>query len=298
MGGTKGAEEARKIRGHWCCRMGCFMMMNVYDPPSRTATGFALEGEAKTPTDRPCKGGRGLCNATSVLLSLLALLTILPAAGCVHSAGKPVTEPQPKRTGVYHTVKRHQSLWRICKTYKVDMYEVARINGIRNVNKIKAGRKILIPGAEKVLDVDIYIEDFGPSGGKPAAIELAKIKGRFVWPVRGPIVKKFGRSEGMRHDGIIISAPLGTAIKSTDSGRVIYSGNEIKGYGNIVIIKHGPVFSSVYAHNAVNLVGEGDQVQKGQVIARVGSTGRAKGANLHFEIRNHNRPIDPLRVLP
>jgi murein DD-endopeptidase MepM/ murein hydrolase activator NlpD len=116
--------------------------------------------------------------------------------------------------------------------------------------------------------------------------------------VKGPILRRFGSSAGRRHDGLDISAPEGTPIAATDSGKVLYSGNEIQGYGNIVIIKHGPIFSSVYAHNAVNLVNEGDRVQKGQVIARVGRTGRATGPYLHFEIRNHNRPIDPRLVLP
>ena len=105
-------------------------------------------------------------------------------------------------------------------------------------------------------------------------------------------------SKGRKHDGIDISAPRGTPIKSTDSGKVIYSGNEIRGYGNIVIIKHGPILTSVYAHNDVNLVQERDRVEKGQVIARVGRAGKTTGSYLHFEIRNHNRPIDPLLVLP
>jgi len=231
-------------------------------------------------------------------LTLLVLLTISVLIGCVSSEGRSVVESKPKRTGAYHTVKRHQTLWRICKTYGVDMYEVARVNGIRNVNEIKAGQKIFIPGAKRALHVDIRIEDLGSSGKKPARLEPAKVKGRFVWPVRGSVVKRFGRSQGTRHDGVDIAAPRGTPIRSTDSGTVIYSGNEIKGYGNIVIIKHGPIFTSVYAHNALNLVREGDRVQRGQVIAQVGSTGRAKRAHLHFQIRNHNKPIDPFLVLP
>ncbi len=178
------------------------------------------------------------------------------------------------------------------------MAEVARVNGIRDVNKIQAGQRIFIPGAKKVLHVDIYIEDLGPSGKKQAKIDLAKVRGRFMWPARGPIMKKFGWKGSRRHAGIDISSPWGSPIRAADSGKVIYSGNEIKGYGNIVIIKHGPVFTTVYAHNASNLVREGDRVNKGRVIARVGRTGRATGSHLHFEIRNHNRPIDPLSVLP
>lgn len=227
---------------------------------------------------------------------MVALLSV--AGGCASSPTRPVDKPEPRQTGVYHTVKRHQTLWRICKTYRVNMAKVARINGIRDANKIKAGQRIFIPGAERVLHVDIYIEDLGPSGKQPTTVDLAKARGHFMWPVRGSLLQRFGRGTGRRHNGIDISAPRGTPIKSADSGKVIYSGNEIKGYGNIVIIRHGPVFTSVYAQNDVNLVREGDRVQKGHVIARVGSTGRARGSHLHFEIRNHNRPIDPLLVLP
>jgi lipoprotein NlpD len=119
-----------------------------------------------------------------------------------------------------------------------------------------------------------------------------------MWPVNGVVTRGFDGSREKRHAGIDIASPLGTPIKTAEGGRVIYSGNEIKGYGNVVIVKHGPVFSSVYAHNAENMVREGDVVQKGQSIARVGRTGRAQQAHLHFEIRNHGRPMDPLLVLP
>ena len=244
------------------------------------------------------RGLTGIDRSMCLLLGALILLTGFWAGGCVGSSGGTVVEPRPRPRGVYHTVRRHQTLWRICKTYGVDMGEVARINGIRDVNEIKAGQRILIPGAEKVLHVEIRIEDIGPAVRKPTTVKLAKIKGRFVWPVKGQIMKRFGWSQGMRHDGIDVAAPWGTTVKSADSGTVIYSGNEIKGYGNIIIIKHGPVFSSVYGHNSQNLVREGDRVQKGQAIARVGKTGRTKGSHLHFEIRNHNKPIDPLLVLP
>jgi LysM repeat protein len=228
----------------------------------------------------------------------LLLSMILVVAGCGTATKKPIVSSHAKRMGVYHTVKRHQTLWRICKTYKVDMAEVARINGIRDVNNINAGQKIFIPGAKRVVDVGIYIEDLGPAGKKPAKVDLTREKGRFIWPVRGSIRKGFEVNTGRKHDGIDISALHGTPIRSAASGQVLYSGNEIKGYGNIVIIKHGPIFTSVYAHNAANLVREGDHVAKGQIIAKVGRTGRATGDHLHFEIRNHNKPINPLLVLP
>ncbi len=233
-----------------------------------------------------------------ILLFGVLLVIASLGGGCMNSPKRPVLEKPKTPAGVYHTVKRHQTLWRICKTYNVDMARVAKVNRIKDVNKIKAGQKIFIPGAKKVLHVDIHIEDLGPPEQRRAKVDLVKLRGRFIWPVTGSILTRFGWSGGRKHDGIDISAPLGTAIRATDSGRVMYSGNEIKGYGNIVIVKHDAVFTSVYAHNSVNLVREGGRVTKGQVIARVGRTGRATDAHLHFEIRNHNKPIDPLSVLP
>lgn len=302
MGGREETDKVRKIRDD-CSLTGRTSRARIMgDPASRTRVRSVVPQNPKIRTDVHSGKGRPFCagmpRLTAALLVRLLLVTILVVGGCIGSPRRPVENPKRKQTGVYHTVKRHQTLWRICKTYKVDMAKVAKINGIRNVNKIKAGQKIFIPGAKKVLHVDIYIEDLGPAGKKPTRVDLAEVKGRFIWPVRGPIMKGFGRSKGRKHDGIDISAPRGTPIRSTDSGKVIYSGSEIKGYGNIVIIKHGPPFISVYAHNAVNLVREGERVGKGHVIARVGSTGRATGSHLHFEIRNHNRPIDPVLVLP
>lgn len=291
------------IQGDCLCRTISIVVMNMSDPDFGAAAGAAVFRNQKSPIARCSLKWRifdnGMVRPIVRFLMGALLVTVLAQGGCVSSPRGPVVEKSgSKPTGVYHKVKRHQTLWRICKTYNVDMAKVARINGIRDVNKIKAGQKIFIPGAKKVLHVDIYIEDLGPSGAKPAKVELAKIKGHFIWPVKGPIMKRFGRDQGRKHDGIDISAPWGIAVKAAASGKVIYSGNEVKGYGNIIIIKHGPIFTSVYAHNSVNLVREGDRVEKGQVIAKVGRTGRATGAHLHLEIRNHNKPIDPLLVLP
>jgi len=206
--------------------------------------------------------------------------------------------PSYPRTGVYHTVKRHQTLWRICKTYEVDMDQVARINRIRDPSRIREGQKIFIPGAKKGLRVDIYIDDIGGKKGRredPKRIALAK--GRFVWPVRGKVTQEFGVRGTTKHDGIDISAPRGTPIRASDSGKILYSGDEISGYGNIVIIKHGQEFITIYAHNQINQVAEGMVVERGQIIGRVGSTGRASAPLLHFQIRKNNRPIDPRLLL-
>ena len=100
-----------------------------------------------------------------------------------------------------------------------------------------------------------------------------------------------------RHQGIDISSPAGAPIKASNAGTVIYSNNTIKGYGNLIILRHSEEFVTVYAHNQVNLVEEGAWVEKGQIIGKVGQTGRASGPHVHFEIRKNNKPIDPLLFL-
>jgi len=119
-----------------------------------------------------------------------------------------------------------------------------------------------------------------------------KISLKFIKPVEGKIISEFGPRNGRMHKGIDIQAPEGESIKAAEDGVVIFSGF-LKGYGNVVIIKHEGDFFTVYAHNRVNLVKEGEFVKKGQVIGKVGMTGNAQTPHLHFEIRKKTRPLDP-----
>ncbi len=203
------------------------------------------------------------------------------------------------RKGVYHVVERHQTLYRICKTYRVDIEAVASVNGIADPSKIQTGQRIFIPGAKKVLKVEILIDDVAAEqvSGERASPRTAYERIDFLWPVQGRLGSRFEDDERERHQGIDIRAPLGTPIRASASGIVIYSGNTIRGYGNMVILRHSEEYVTVYAHNEVNLVQEGDQIERGQIIGRVGKTGRASGSHLHFEIRRNNKPVDPMLYL-
>lgn len=219
---------------------------------------------------------------------LILLLAVFP--GCRHPRDGAGGEP-----GVYHTVQRHQTFWRICKTYGVDMDEVARINGINNKGKIETGQRIFIPRATKVLQVDIYVEDV-TAGERATAIPFGKE--RFIWPVTGQVTDQFGTTTKRKHDGIDIAAPAGTPVLAADSGRVVYSDNKMRGYGNLIIIEHQDHCFTIYAHNEENVVKEEALVKRGNIIARVGKTGNATGPHLHFEIRKGSIPLDPLQFLP
>ena len=192
-------------------------------------------------------------------------------------------------------MEKHQTLYRICKTYGVDIKGVASLNGITDPSKIQTGQRIFIPGAKKVLKVEIYLDDVVAEPGEKE--KVAYKKANFIWPVEGRISDVFNSTESKRHQGIDVPSPLGTPIKASSPGTVIYSSNTIKGYGNLIILRHSEEFVTVYAHNQVNLVEEGNWVERGQIIGKVGQTGRATGPHLHFEIRKNNKAVDPLPYL-
>lgn len=139
-----------------------------------------------------------------------------------------------------------------------------------------------------------------------AAVEAAKEsgpaagtgKGPFVWPVQGKVIGAFGSStEGLKNDGINIAAPAGAPVMAAADGTIAYAGNELRGFGNMILIRHDGGYVTAYAHNASLLVKKGDKVKRGQTIARVGQTGAVFGPQLHFEIRKGTQPVDPMTFL-
>lgn len=198
--------------------------------------------------------------------------------------------------GVIHTVGRGETLWRICQTYGVDMQEIAELNNIKDPTEIKAGRRIFIPGMRKTRKVAQGAPAAEPEGKYDTKVVYEK--DRFSWPVRGEIISEYGVRDGSHHDGIDIKAPEGTPVKAAGDGRVVFVDNDMRGYGNIVILKHGDDFFTVYAHNKENLVKDGDDVAKGDVIAGVGDTGNATVCHLHFEVRQGKKVRNPLFFLP
>jgi murein DD-endopeptidase MepM/ murein hydrolase activator NlpD len=231
-----------------------------------------------------------------IFLMLILISTVFFLNTCArHRVPLERPFPPPGKKGIYHVVERHQTFYRICKTYEVDLKEVASLNGISDPSKIQTGQRIFIPGAKKLLKVEIYIDDVAAEQGEKLKIAYKKLD--FIWPVEGKINDVFEEAESRRHQGIDISSPIGTPIKASNAGMVIYSNNTIKGYGNLIILRHSEEFVSVYAHNQVNLVEERTWVEKGQIIGKVGQTGRATGPHLHFEIRKNNKAVDPMLFL-
>lgn len=213
--------------------------------------------------------------------------------------------------GIYHRVEKGQTFSSIAKAYKVSPQGLLRINRLKEPVNLKEGDAIFIPGAsiEKVVEAhkdDVYTPPAKTRGKPPAetprrdasATTSKAEKGRFIWPVDGRLISEFGMRNGEQHKGIDIKAEEGTPVKAADSGKVIYSGDGLNGYGNLIIIKHEGTYFTVYAHNRKNLASEGSLVEKGDVIAEVGETGKATTPHLHFEIRKNKVSVDPNFYLP
>lgn len=190
-------------------------------------------------------------------------------------------------SGVYHQVRRGEYLWRIAKTYGVDMKTIMTANHLSDPNKLRTGQHLFIPGAKEVLSVETY-------RSPPVSLK----KGSFIWPVNSRrVTSSYGMRKGRKHKGIDIAASRGTRIVASQSGTVVYAGT-LRGYGKVIIIDHNNGYSTVYAHNSSNLVKVDAQVRQGQVISRVGSTGRSTGPHLHFEVRKEYQAVNPLNYLP
>lgn len=131
-----------------------------------------------------------------------------------------------------------------------------------------------------------------------AADEASSDGKQFRWPVRGRIISGFGtKPNGEKNDGINLAVPEGTSVKAAEVGTVIYAGNELEGYGNLVLVRHADGWVTAYAHNKEMLVKRGDQVKRGQTIAYAGMSGSVSSPQVHFELRKGAKPVNPLDYL-
>lgn len=206
--------------------------------------------------------------------------------GCA-TTGKPsvVRMEHPAEKGSYHLVKKGETVWRIAKTYDINIADLVNANRIPDITKISAGQLLFIPKAGENIKFKNNAAYFG--------------KQSFIWPVKGEVISFFGATkDGVKNKGIDISADEGDSIRAARDGKVIFSDDKVKGLGKTIIIDHGDEFSTVYAHNSKILAQVGDVVSQGDEIAKAGSSGRAQLAHLHFEIRKKHEPQNPFYFLP
>ncbi|MBZ0274363.1 M23 family metallopeptidase, partial [bacterium] len=139
-----------------------------------------------------------------------------------------------------------------------------------------------------------------PAPTPPGPIgEPDEMRPSFIWPVRGPIVRRFGKGpDGVLTEGIDIAGAAGQSVVAAADGQVIVADDRLKGYGKMIVIQHANKYVTIYAHNRVNYVQKGQKVAQGERIAEVGDSGRAERPLLHFEIRKGIKALDPLKLLP
>ena len=227
--------------------------------------------------------------------------------------------------GNIHIVKSGDTLVNVARRKGVTVTALAWANHLQTSAQLSVGDRLTVPGGPSTTiasaapvpqniqprtaplekaTAPVKVASIGPvqtanvAKEEPRAVETpvktAEAMPSFRWPVRGRVIAAFGsKPNGMQNDGINLAVPEGTPIKAADDGVVAYAGNELKGYGNLVLIRHSNGFVSAYAHASELMVKRGDLIKRGQVIAHAGQTGNVTSPQLHFEIRKGSTPVDP-----
>jgi len=203
----------------------------------------------------------------------------------------------------YYVVQQNDTLYSIGVRSGYGYERLALWNNLMPSYHVEAGQKLKLfnprpdnspPSKQKD---KINIAKIGSSSQKTPDISIANekvLKLNWLWPIKGRVIKKFSQSG---NKGIDIHGQIGQEVEAAEAGKVVYSGKGLLGYGNLLIIKHNELYLSAYANNSQLRVTEGQKVERGQVVAEVGSAG-AKHAALHFEIRKNGKSVNPLNYLP
>jgi murein DD-endopeptidase MepM/ murein hydrolase activator NlpD len=235
-----------------------------------------------------------------------------------------------------HIVNRGDTLMGIARRNHVTVSALARANNLDQSAKLRLGTKLTVPGTKSAAiapasqpvaaapaqPVAVPATRMAAVGGQPQSARLAQATTNvaeekpvaeaasvkpseatgalptFRWPVRGKVITSYGaKTNGKSNDGINLAVPEGTPIKAAEDGVVAYSGNELKGYGNLVLVRHSNGYVTAYAHASELMVKRGDTIKRGQIIAKSGQSGEVGSPQLHFEIRKGSSPVDPLQFL-
>ena len=258
------------------------------------------------------------------------------APPATHVATVPSAAPVgPPRTALapnsgVHVVAPGETLNSIARLYGKSVMVLAKTNNLAPDTMVRVGQRIVIPDVRSKPHAEQRAEARAPApppSSQPARREVASeesphsawkatpvepppaenapVKNAepvgslpgFRWPVHGRVIAHFGQSPNGQNDGIDVAVPQGTPVKAADDGVVAYAGNELKGYGNLVLVRHSNGYVTAYAHASEILVKRGEAVKRGQVIAKSGDTGSVKAPELHFEIRKGATPVDPTQFL-
>ena len=197
---------------------------------------------------------------------------------------------------VVYVVRKNDTLGEIAQCFKIGWHLIANRNKLKNPNRIAVGQRLVIPARTGRAAASSRRTGSKSASAPVRAPTRAKSGINWTWPAKGKIIRKFSsRSSGKQ--GITIAGKTGQKIISAASGKVVYSGEGLVGYGKLVIVQHPNEFLTAYAHNDRLLVKEGQPVKRGQTIAQMGKTA-AESPRLHFEMRYRGKAIDPMKYLP
>jgi len=252
-------------------------------------------------------------------------IDVAPAPALVYSPPEPVmprtAAPRrlPKGKGPFaYRVKSGETLYSIAQKLGLNAKALGKANSVSDPGSLKVGQVLMVPraaasragGAIATPRVAAKAKHRTvPLPTKPVAEKKiarrdklpappSRTSNRFRWPVRGRIISRFGsKPTGLHNDGVNVAVPLGTSVKAAENGVVVYAGNELKGYGNLVLIRHSGNWVSAYAHNNKLIVKRGDKIKRGQIIAKAGKSGMVDQPQLHFELRKGSKPVDPLKYM-
>jgi murein DD-endopeptidase MepM/ murein hydrolase activator NlpD len=244
-------------------------------------------------------------------------------------------EPVKKAPGGRHTVRGGETLFSLGRKYGVSPYAIADLNGLSHDESLNVGQSLRVPGGKgksivskvpaaeesdqfasnddpvetddteqsvalkkPALDFDDEVPVIKPVPQQTVESDAPPTMGSMRWPVKGKIISEYGaKPNGLKNEGINIAVPEGTGVRAAESGVVAYAGNELKGYGNLVLIRHEGGWVTAYAHAKELFVKRGDIVKRGDVIAKAGQTGSVSSPQLHFEVRKGATAMDPLKFL-
>jgi murein DD-endopeptidase MepM/ murein hydrolase activator NlpD len=262
---------------------------------------------------------RNVAPSRSLAVSAAPTRTVTATQGAASTRRTALVAP-----AVVHVVRAGQSLHSIAHIYHKPVTVIASANNLAVDAKLRAGDRITIPDIKEASQAPqgrtelsasapttkvamaepsqtAHMVEPTPTTSSQEAVKSAEPAGSlpgFRWPVRGRVIAAFGpKPNGVQNDGINLAVPEGTPIKAAEDGVVAYAGSELKGYGNLVLVRHPNGFVTAYAHASDILVKRGETVKRGQVIAHAGQTGSVSSPQLHFEIRKGATPVDPSQYL-
>ncbi|MFT6582056.1 MAG: murein DD-endopeptidase MepM/ murein hydrolase activator NlpD [Alphaproteobacteria bacterium] len=247
----------------------------------------------------------------------------------VLKSGRRLILPPPR----FHTVRQGDTIYSISRRYHLAMNQIVRANKIAPPYQIFTGQNLKLYGSQaqeqrpassltiqarpiatktdlgsrpskavttpRIQIARVQPKPTTPPQSRPVLLKPAPRSGKFfLLPVRGKVISAFGaKQRGLHNDGVNIAAPNGSSVRAAENGIVVYSGNELLGYGNMVLVRHADGLMTAYGHNQTLLVQKGQKIRRGQVIAKVGSTGNVSAPQLHFEIRKGKNAVNPARYI-